>query len=91
MIMTIAIGNIFFILCDIWLTVEIYFEKILSPPEKISTEKRGGQCVTVFPEEKLNLILGMAHVGLVFAEWKEQFLKVLPILFRATTFKTLSW
>ena len=39
MIMIIAIIYMFFILCDIWLTVENYFQKILSllPPLKKST------------------------------------------------------
>ena len=32
MIMIIAIIYIFFILCDIWSTVENYFQKILRPP-----------------------------------------------------------
>ena len=35
MIMTTAITYIFFILCDIWSTVENFFQKILSTPEKI--------------------------------------------------------
>ena len=37
MIMSIAVIYIFFIICDIWSTVENYFQKIISPspPEKI--------------------------------------------------------
>ena len=36
-IMIIIIDYNFFILCDIWSTVENYFHKILSPPLKKST------------------------------------------------------
>ena len=40
MIMIIAIIYIFFILCDIWSAVQDYFQKILSPPEKIRSPNR---------------------------------------------------
>ena len=49
MIMIIAIIYIFFILCDIWSTVENYFQKILRPPEKVHSPPLKIQKVQVPP------------------------------------------